>query len=202
MAKVQLVPPWKTYIEPAKPLRIPQGRGTIKLVYAGNLGAAHNLADLCSELCRLSPVQQKNVSLHFVGMQKANFLQVKQQLHGFVGELHYRERFAHFAELSAYFEEFDFGIVSLDHFYAGLACPSKVYSYLSQGLPVLFSGPRHSLAGTLVSEGWGYFVAPEFFAQVFAADYRMIKAQVGQVFPNPRAAALRDFTVCVEGLLR
>ncbi len=131
-----IAPPWTTYCHPPIPLsdRVRLGQ-PLRLLYAGNYGAAHDLSPLAQAIRSGGYFRNRTLEISFVGMSQLSQKRLKAQFEGVKANLKFFDRFAHLDQLLMFFREFDFGIVSLANSHSGLSCPSKAYTYLSQGWP-------------------------------------------------------------------
>lgn len=195
---IQIVPPWKTFLEPAKSLKQPRADRTI-LVYAGNFGSAHDLSSL-TNFVQESPLEVKNkLEVHFVGMARKTVDHLISKLNEMGVASIFHPRFESKNDLAKFFDTCDFGIVSLSHNYEGISCPSKVYSYVSQGLPIVFVGPKNSLGGHLVHSGWGYFLDDKFRTAITYGRFDSLNHHIGQVYENPREKSLSSLSEFILG---
>ena len=114
----------------------------LRLLYSGNLGAAHPLGllkSLLKALAKKIPVQlcycgnDENAGRAFGGLCKETG-----------ANLECLPRVKDYAQMGAFYKEhgFDYGIVLLGDSYKGLVSPSKFSGYSSFGLPVLYLGPE------------------------------------------------------------
>jgi len=180
--------PWVTFVRPAKPLTMRAKSEEIKLIYAGNYGASHDLLPLVACLNSFDRQTQGRCSLTFVGMSKLAQARLQREFLGFAGHIVFLPRFAALGGLLKKFSDCDFGIVSLSTAKAGLSCPSKAFTYVSQGLPLLYIGPASSMSDDLIKEGWGIGLTD--LTTIIKTDSRPALKQNGKIYPDPRQLAL------------
>lgn len=185
--KVYVIPPWGTYMLPAKPFKFNPGE-KICLLYAGNYGVAHDLGPLVSHLKKLPQEQLDRLQITFVGMSLSAIEKLKKLFETLKIGTHFLPRFEKRTDLLDLMTNMDFGIVSLSQFHEGLACPSKAFTYLSQGLPILYIGPDGTLGANIVNEGWG-ITLQSLTAHGLQIPRELIE-RVGSVYPNPEATSL------------
>lgn len=186
---IAVASPWTTYLEPALPLRLPKGKRRMRVIYAGNFGTAHSLEAFVGALDKLAPEQQQLFEVSFVGMAESSYKTLSAQFQRLSVTINFQGRFKNLEELVTFFRDFDFGLVCLDPSYCGLASPSKVLTYLSQGLPIIYCGPKQSLAGELVDKGWGIYANEASLLKLVQGDLSDIELRCGQTLPNPIAIA-------------
>ena len=197
---IQTVPPWGTYLLPAKNFRAPSTRLPLKILYAGNYGSVHDLAPLAAALGQFSASNQANICLTFVGMSESGLARLRALFSGLRCQLNYLPRLAALTDLVGLMATFDLGVVSLAAGQAGVACPSKAFSYLSQGLPVLYVGPEHTLTWNLCKAGWGYTV--DDLLKLNQGRNLPVSARVGEVFPDPGVTARQAIYDLIEDVGR
>lgn len=141
--KIAEIPNWATGIG-----FVPPGRkNEFTITYSGNMGVAHDFSLLGSLLCALAPLSQ--IRYRFIG-GGARFAEVRDifrasgeqrvELNG------YTSRSEHEATLA----QADVFIISQRMESVGDLLPSKVYSYLAAGRPMIFLGPRASEIGRII----------------------------------------------------
>jgi hypothetical protein len=200
VSRILVLPPWSTYAEPAFALKRPPSSGPIRLVYAGNYGWAHDFRPFVKAFGTLPLEKQLALNIDVVGVSPAARVELAKLLEHFPGPVRFHSRFESFPALLAFLREADFGIVSLRHSCKGLLCPSKILTYVSQGLPFLFAGPTPSLASTLRSAGWGLGVQ-EFVSLLQKSDAPWSQLVVGETFENPRGSCLDSLEFFFEAIL-
>jgi glycosyltransferase involved in cell wall biosynthesis len=146
-------------------------QGAFVLLYSGNLGLGHEFETLMRGFALAS---RSNPEFRLVFVGKGRRLDEVRKLADELG-LAPVVKFLSFVPLSRMPESLgmaDMGVVTLQDGFEGLVVPSKVYSYLSRGLPVLYIGPRSDV-GLMVSRCDCGFVIPsgdvEGVARVIAA---------------------------------
>lgn len=187
-------PPWATYLTPAQPLKVRSNWHNIKILYAGNYGKSHDLQPLADLLATYDEATQKRVALHFIGMSDEAQRHLAKCFATFKGDLSFFDRLASLDALVAKMREYDLGLVSLAADYAGISAPSKAFTYLSQGVPILYVGPAETGADQIVRDGWGIdFHSLEAILRAELVPDSLAKV-AGRIFPNPRAASLAVFS--------
>ena len=197
--QTSVIAPWVTFVEPSVALRVPSELDRVRLLYAGNFGHAHDLQPLVDQLGALSREQQGNVTMTFVGMDIGSRNKIEQALAKLATPRQFLPRFPQVAGLLAIMPEFDFGIVSLRSDHAGIACPSKAFTYLSQGLAILYVGPPGTLSWRLCQEGWGLTVE-DLFGDEPEAALRKTRSHAGVLFPNPAGPGRQSMAKLVQSL--
>lgn len=188
------IPPWGTYVAPAQRLRTPPpGMANRRLLYAGNYGAAHDLSPLAERLASLSAEDLGQLSLTFIGMGDESKARLRELFAASVNRLEFKPRFDKLSSLCQFMGEFDYGIVSLANDCGGLSCPSKALTYLSQGLPIFYVGPKDTLAAQLAAAGWG-----KTLALAFDSGQTDSVTRGGDTFPDPREHSLDAMLALVE----
>ena len=142
--------------------------GRFKILYTGNMGRFHNL-ELAVEALRELP----EATLVFVGegASKAGLMEQAREMENvefrsFLPEAEYQEALA----------EADAFLVSLEEDLSGLAVPSKFYTYLAAGRPVLaISDPMTEMAMTIRENRLG-FVLPHGDVGAFCAAVDFLQA--------------------------
>lgn len=198
-ARLSIAPPWTAYVTPAKRIRQPSPPSSsaqpLRLIYAGNYGFAHDLKPFSKLLETLNPEDKSLVTIFGIGMNDAS-RQSFQNVFSSVGiKVETLPRVESFETLLAVFETADLGLVSLREDYAGIAAPSKAYTYVSQGLPILYSGPEQTLPDGLITEGLG-FSARHFVSMIRNKNIPSLK-QAGQVAVDPKAESIATLTKAV-----
>lgn len=184
--KISIAPPWTTYMSPPAPIKGPVG-GPLKLIYAGNYGKAHDLSPLTTQLAQLSYPQQRAFELHFLGLSSQAQTQITELCQDVECTIKFHPRLPHRDQVGSFLRQFDLGIVCLKSEYFGYACPSKAFSYLSQGLPILYVGEPDTLAFELVQQGYGVLPAPQLFSEPHHYIHNQIKGRIGQIFLDPKS---------------
>jgi glycosyltransferase involved in cell wall biosynthesis len=164
----------------ANPLRRSLGLDeTFTVSYSGNMGLAHDF-DTIARAVALSADEPVHWLFIGDGPRRAAF---EASVAGFSGDrvtfLPYQSREALPVSLTAA----DASLVTLERDLDGLLVPSKVYSALAAGLPVLYVGPEKGRVADLVrNEGVGIAVA-NGDAQALASAVRRLRRD-----PDERAA--------------
>ncbi|MCX6116030.1 MAG: hypothetical protein NT027_00670 [Proteobacteria bacterium] len=156
-SKIRISSPWATFVSPTTILRQPvlSKNRPLRLVYAGNYGQAHDLAplaDMLKEIVPLTPIELVGMGMNNTSAKRfeKNFADIGNLT------LTVYPRFESVSHLVTELAKFDLGIVSLNADYLGIASPSKAFTYISQGLPILYIGPQKTLSDSLVKTGYGY----------------------------------------------
>jgi hypothetical protein len=185
--QIFIAPPWTTFINPPKPIRetIYDSARSFRLLYAGNYGFAHDLLPLADAIRNLPDEIRTRLSVTGVGMSE-NSRRVFTKIFEDAGiKIETVPRQGSMAALLKMFNDFDFGVVSLRQEYAGIASPSKAFTYLSQGLPILYEGPQRTLPDRLVNDGAGYTTV-QFIDALKAGCFDPLK-MAGLIMPDPKA---------------
>lgn len=143
-AEVQVIPNWASPVDYVRPDR----KGRLSIVYSGNLGFAHDLTYIPELLNLLKDV---DVEYRFIGAGR-RFQEVKR-LYQSVGES--RVSFNGYLDLSDHsrvLAEATVFLVAQSWRTVGDVVPSKFYSYLLAGRPILFFGPLQSEIGGVIHE--------------------------------------------------
>jgi hypothetical protein len=196
-AKIEVVAPWSTYIEPSFDLREP----TLvrpRLIYAGNYGAAHDLSVLAEALRARFPCE-KRPSLTFVGMSADAADRLRSQFPQHEFSVTFLGRLPHSKDVFSVIRSNDFGIVSLKNDQVGVCCPSKALTYVSQGTPLLYVGPQNTLCDELCEEGWGMRL--DDFCDSSSPDRQRIASRVGTRLQNPRKQGLHVLVEMLASLV-
>jgi hypothetical protein len=116
---------------------------TRRLVYAGNLGAAHQMGALVRLVLALRQVGP--VELHLIGVPAADVVIRCLAGHPVLVK---KYPWTPFGQLGERFVELrvDLGIVLLRNEAAGVVSPSKFSGYVSHGLPLIYVGPPDTTA--------------------------------------------------------
>jgi len=191
-----VAPPWVTYLQPARPLRKEtSSRNRLKLLYAGNYGIAHDLKPLVLKISTLPTEEQQRLHLTFVGMNQRSQQLIAKHFSQVAVDIKFLPRFAAIEQLSLFMAEFDFGVVSLHSSLLGFACPSKAFSYLSQGLPIFYVGPAGTLSDKLCRQSWGVHYQTSDLLRILHTDAGT-SIRFNDTFPDPALAskvAIADF---------
>jgi hypothetical protein len=148
---------------------------SINIVFAGQLSNSRGLSDTISNLAhRVS----SPVTLHLFSSdslpprlldaaKESDLLSIKY--HGHVSA----------DLLPSAINRFDFGLVSLEKTFDLPAFPSKIMTYLSAGLPILYNGPKNpDLENMIEQEGIGIFLdrVPSLDAEIVSSIKRNFRA--------------------------
>ena len=153
--KVFICPPWATFEEPTNSKFFFKLNDEIKFIYAGNYGKVHDLVPFINFISKFAEDEQRKIKFTFIGMSKSSQDKINELFCSVLSEKKFFPRVEHFSDLIKLFSEHHFGIVSLNKNFLGVSCPSKAYSYLSQGLLIYYVGPDGTLTSELCSKGYG-----------------------------------------------
>lgn len=201
-AKLVEAQPWVTYAKPAKPLRAPRDEGALRLFYAGNYGFAHDLTPLVDLLRSQQLTELTRIEITAMGMNEDARRRFEDLFVSSKIALRTLPRVDAVEDVYRMMEEFDLGIVSLRDTYAGIACPSKALTYVSQGLAILYVGPAGTLPFELCMSGWG--VTLEQLRASFANQKQPMEAltqylaRIGHILPDPRGAAFETLKAEID----
>lgn len=138
---------WVTHYEDISPLPRAKPDNLTHILFAGNIGRAQGLLEVIDflESCSLN-----NLTLDIVGdgVYRKDLLKRIKSAHFKIRYLGRKSRL----ETFEMFEEYDFGLVSLNPVMFGLGVPSKAYDILSTGTPILYIGPPETEVYKMVSD--------------------------------------------------
>ena len=115
-----------------------------RIVYTGNLGKFHDLGIAVEALKRLN-----NVELFFIGEGASK--QLLQEMSKNVAHVYFLP-FLAMKEYEQMLSSADALLVSLEQHLSGLAVPSKFYTYLSSGRPIICVSDRTTEMAMIISE--------------------------------------------------
>lgn len=188
---IEIVPPWSTFIEPSKALRAPP-QESIKILYAGNYNSTHDLTEFTQQLTRFAEIELAKFEFVFVGMNDSSRQTLEKVFSGVSCKKSFLPRRNNFGEVLELMQSCHFGLTSLNPFFTGLVCPSKAFTYVSQGLPILYFGGENTMSWKMCHDGWGV-TAEQFFESIRGKRETLNVKNVGKVFENPTDAALNTF---------
>jgi hypothetical protein len=167
--------------------------GPLRLVYSGNLGAAHDLAPL--RLLLGSVARRRSVRLFLVGGSekgRSRFLEFGASVGATVEVI---DRVPFFGDLRGLYEKhrIDAGIVLLSEQFAGLVSHSKFSGYINFGLPFVYVGPPGTNAATACLRFRGGFWLPTYAGP---AETDLVAA--GLLDPDQMAAAAEGAQAAAE----
>lgn len=191
--EVRVSPPWATYLLPPVPMRTRPHYHTLRLLYAGNYGKSHDLTPLANFLKEDADAKCEP-TLHFIGISEQAKTELMQLFAGIRGEIKFFPRLPDVNQLKDKMHDYDFGVVSLAADYAGISAPSKAYTYLSQGLPILYVGPSGTGADQIVRSGNGITLRELRELRSGASAPEQVAKNAAKIFPNPRSTAIQAFT--------
>lgn len=189
VAKISIAPPWTAFVSPAKSLRDPSSHEKLKLIYAGNYGFAHDLKPFAKMLSEISTDARKRLQVIGIGMNETSRRSFETLFNEVEVPVKTFPRIESFLALLKVFEDADFGLVSLRDDYAGIAAPSKAYTYISQGLPIVYAGPQQTLPSSLVHDGLG--VSASDFVDALKNNKSIALSFAGQVPIDPKLKSIQ-----------
>jgi hypothetical protein len=191
-SRVEISPPWSTFASPAKKMRQPHFSTTrvVSLIYAGNYGFTHDLSPLTEALSKLSAELKAQISITGIGMNPSSQALFRQLCTEAGIKVSILPRTESFHALLRMFDDYDLGVVSLRDDSAGLAAPSKAYTYISQGLPILYVGPKRTLPDSLVQRGFG--VSQDSFVGAIQAGVFPILTSSGTIVDDPKQESMKS----------
>lgn len=151
-ARIVVAPNWAdgTEIRPRPLPSLPP----LRVLYSGNLGLAHETETILEVMRRLAG--RTDIEFRFAG-DGARRGALEQQCRRAGIERAVFEPYCEASRLPDRLAGCHLGLVTLQASCAGTVVPSKLYSLLAAGRPVLFIGPRQSAAAQLVERhecGW------------------------------------------------
>jgi colanic acid biosynthesis glycosyl transferase WcaI len=169
---------------------LPAG-GPLRVLYSGNLGLAHETDTVGQVILRLR--NSKKVHFTFAGGGS------RQQEIKTLCELHRIENvsFEPYVErnkLSERLAHCHVGLVTLRPGCEGTLVPSKVYSLLAAGRPILYIGPEGSTLGGIVGDGCGWHREPGDVEGVLSLLEQMISDPELLVFASIQARRIFSST--------
>jgi hypothetical protein len=188
--RVKISAPWCTFVSPTKKLRQPRFSDSqpIRLIYAGNYGFAHDISPLAGALSTLSNELKSKILMTGIGMNAPSQERFKDLFAAAGITVNLLPRTESFKALLELFDDFDFGLVSLREDSVGLASPSKAYTYISQGLPILYVGPKRALPDGLVTMGFGILL-DDFIQALAVGAFPSLKSS-GSFMEDPKKASI------------
>ena len=151
--KVVVIPNW--YEDNDFHAYIPKGKG-LSILYGGNIGVVQDVDTMLEGI--LSLKDQPSVEFNFAAHgSNVDYLfdEFKANKIKSVKKLGYMPK----AKYDKLLDSADIAIISLDKRMLGLASPSKFYSYLAKGKPVIFIGPKEmDVAKEIIDSKIGYVI--------------------------------------------
>lgn len=157
------------------------GLPPLRILYSGNLGLAHDTETIFEAMLRLK--DRPGIEFRFAGDgARRRELEGKCRRAG-LGRISF-EPYCEAAQLPERLAACHVGLVTLQPACAGTVVPSKVYSLLAAGRPVLFIGPRASTAARLIERhGCGWVATPgdvqavvSLLDELVAEPWRIVEA--------------------------
>lgn len=151
--KVVVIPNW--YEDNDFHTYTPKGKG-LNILYGGNIGVVQDVDTMFESILSLKDQPSVEFSFAAHGSKvdylfdkfKANKVKSAKKL-GYMKKIKYDKLL----------DSADLAIISLDPRMLGLASPSKFYSYLAKGKPVIFIGPKEmDVAHEIVDNNIGYVI--------------------------------------------
>ena len=145
-------------VNESKPLESTKGGSGFKVLYAGNMGMAHLFSTILESSKSLAG---ENIHFTFIGkgqrrIEIEQFIKSEEPLN--VELLGYLEK----EEFEKHLSAADIHFISLRKGFEGLMVPSKLYSSLAVGKPILYEGPANSeIALEIKKYGFGKSISPE-----------------------------------------
>jgi glycosyltransferase involved in cell wall biosynthesis len=184
--RVRLIPNWASgrEIEPLPPERNPLRRewgldGKFVVGYSGNMGRAHDLAGLIGAARQLA--HRGDIAFLLIGAGKQrSVLEAAVRLHDLPNVVFkpYQPREILAQSLTVP----DCHIVSLKPSLEGLIVPSKLYSSMAAGRPVVFLGSEDGEVGRLLKAG------PPFGVRLDPADVAGLVREIEHLTADPERA--------------
>lgn len=131
------------------------------VLYSGNYGWGHDLTLLWKWL-DMDPAQRSLFFIFVGGGDKWHEILARQE--ALPGKCLEARAYLPRSAFEMLLDQVDFGLVCLQDECAGLVSPSKIHSYLSHGVPLLYLGPAGSNVAEAIDEfGCGFHVGPSDF---------------------------------------
>lgn len=155
--KIEVIPNWYSEQSLASTsLTVNRDRNELRVLYGGNIGIVQDIDTLSAGI-----VSAKNIkAIHFDfaahGNRLDNLFKIfEEEKLSNVKKIGFMPK----EDYDQYLNKVDLAIISIDPRVQGLASPSKYYSYISKGIPVLFIGPDGmDIAKEICQERIGYVV--------------------------------------------
>lgn len=198
--KVVVIPNW--YEDNDFHAYIPKGKG-LSILYGGNIGVVQDVDTMLEGI--LSLKDQPSVEFNFAAHgSNVDYLfdEFKANKIKSVKKLGYMPK----AKYDKLLDSADIAIISLDKRMLGLASPSKFYSYLAKGKPVIFIGPKEmDVAKEIIDSKIGYVIEngdSEKFRSV-AMDLLKNKSRLKSMSARARQLFLDKYTkeICTNEYL-
>ena len=144
-------------VSESKPQFEAKRTGSLRILYAGNMGMAHLFTTILNVSRNLS---NRDIQFTFIGKGKR-----RVEIERFIEEykptnleiLGYLEK----EEFERYLNQADIHFISLRKGFEGLMVPSKLYSSLAVGKPILYEGPANSeIALEIKNHNFGKHIDP------------------------------------------
>lgn len=151
--KVTVIPNW--YVDDEYLPYNPKDDG-LKVLYGGNVGIVQDVDTMFGGIASLRDYKKAKFYFAAHGSKLDTFTgELKEQGINSVVKLGYLQK----DKYDIFLNSVDIAIISLDQRMVGLASPSKFYSYLAKGKPVIFIGSRQmDVAKEIIKYDIGYVV--------------------------------------------
>lgn len=170
------------------------GSRPYRLIYTGNAGLAQNVGVLTELIDRFAG--RDDVEFLFVGGGVCRGdIEAAGRRAGNVRVVDYVDK----ERLTDLLTDSDIGLVSLAPTLGGLALPTKTYTYLAAGLPLLTFGVPHDDVEALVPRHWGRHFQPDELPAAVAFLEEEVKRGPGRA---PRESIRAHFEVHLDRRVR
>lgn len=190
--KVTVIPNW--YVDNEYSSYVPE-KGELKVLYGGNVGIVQDVDTMFGGIASLK--DNNKVKFYFAahGSRLDAFIgELKEQGINSVVKLGYLKK----DKYDVFLNSVDIAIISLDQRMTGLASPSKFYSYLAKGKPVIFIGSRQmDVAKEIIKYNIGYVVDNGNFdgLKSIIVDLQADKACLAAMSRRARKLFLEKYTI-------
>ncbi len=141
--RISIIHNWPNMIE----YNDPQQKDVFEILYSGNIGIPHDLS-IMEDLISVPYFKEENIYFHFVGGGK-NYNKTCQLFDN--KEIYFKfEPYAPIEEVSKNLSNASVLMLAQKKDSVGDIVPSKFYSYLASGRPMIFFGPKNSEIGEIL----------------------------------------------------
>lgn len=151
--KLVVIPNWYNN---TKQISKKNSHNDLRILYGGNIGIVQDIDTLCDGIIALR--DEKDIKFYFAAHgSKADkfFLKIKDNDTKTV----INKGFMLKSSYDNFLENVDMAIISIDKKVLGLASPSKFYSYISKGVPIIFIGPKEmDVAQEIINNKIGFVI--------------------------------------------